>query len=108
MTDASTRIHVAVSQLEQVVCQLKGGATEIALLQSKLENSELRAQVQELRGVVEQYQRELKESNALLLKQRLPPRPYTNSTEKQLIAASQQWKCAGEELSTKEDQPGLL
>ena len=76
---------------------MKGGATEIALLQAKLENSELRQQVQELRAVLQQYQRELIESNRLLLRQRLPPRPYTNSTEKQMIAAAQQWRCAGED-----------
>jgi hypothetical protein len=68
---------------------------EIALLRVKLEASELRHEVRELRSVVAQYQRELRESNRLLLKQRLPPRPHTNSTEKQLIAASQQWRCAG-------------
>ena len=70
---------------------------EIALLRAKLEASELRHEVKELRSVVAQYQRELKESNTLLLKQRLPPRPHTNSTEKQLIAAGQYWKCAGGE-----------
>ena len=67
----------------------------MALLRAKLEASELRHEVQQLRAVVARYQRELKESNTLLLKQRLPPRPYTNSTEKQLIAASQRWQCAG-------------
>ena len=70
---------------------------EIALLRAKLEASELRHEVKELRSVVAQYQRELKESNTLLLKQRLPPRSHTNSTEKQLIAAGQFWKCAGGE-----------
>lgn len=70
---------------------------EIALLRAKLEASELRHEVQELRSVIAQYQRELRESNRLLLKQRLPPRPHTNSTEKQLIAASQSWRCAGGE-----------
>ena len=64
------------------------------LLQAKLELSELRHEVKELRRVIGQYQQELRESNKLLLKQRLPPRPFTNSTEKQLIAASQGWKCA--------------
>ena len=64
---------------------------------AKLEASTLREEVQRLRGVIAQYQRELKESNALLMKQRLPARPFTNSTEKLLIAASQEWKCAGED-----------
>ena len=57
---------------------------EIALLRARLEAIEPRHEVKELRSVVAQYQRELKESNTLLLKQRLPPRPHTNSTEKQL------------------------
>ena len=55
--------------------------SEVELLRAKLEASELRHEVRELRSVVEQYQRELGESNRLLLKQRLPPRPHTNSTE---------------------------
>ena len=80
---------------------------EIALLRAKLEASELRHEVKELRSVVAQYQRELKESNTLLLKQRLPPRPHTNSTEKQLIAAGQYWKCAGgEDCPLKRLTPG--
>ena len=66
---------------------------QVELLQAKLEASELRHEVQELRRVIGQYQQELRESNKLLLKQRLPPRPFTNSTEKQLIAANQGWKC---------------
>ena len=66
---------------------------QVELLQAKLEASELRHEVQELRRVIAQYQQELKESNKLLLKQRLPPRPFTNSTEKQLIAAAQGWRC---------------
>ena len=76
-----------------------GDGGEVALLRARLEASELRHEVQELRSVVAQYQRELRESNKLLLKQRLPPRPHTNSTEKQLIAASQLWKCAGGDSS---------
>lgn len=67
---------------------------QVELLQAKLEASELRHEVQELRRVIAQYQQELRECSKLLLKQRLPPRPFTNSTEKQLIAASQGWKCA--------------
>ena len=66
---------------------------QVELLQAKLEASELRHEVQELRRVIAQYQQELRETNRLLLKQRLPPRPFTNATEKQLIAASQGWKC---------------
>ena len=87
---------------------VKGVADEeIALLRARLEASELRHEVKELRSVVAQYQRELKESNTLLLKQRLPPRPHTNSTEKQLIAAGQLWKCAGgEDCPLKRLTPG--
>jgi hypothetical protein len=47
---------------------------EVASLRARLEASELRHEVNELRSVVAQYQRELRESNKLLLKQRLPPR----------------------------------
>lgn len=64
------------------------------MLQAKLEVSELRHEAAGLRRVVAQYQEELRESSKLLLKGgRIPPRPFTNSTEKQLIAASQSWKC---------------
>lgn len=67
---------------------------DVELLQAKLEASELRHEVAELRRVIAQYQLELKESSKLLLKGgRVPPRPFTNSTEKQLIAASQEWRC---------------
>jgi hypothetical protein len=67
---------------------------QVELLQAKLEVSELRHQLQELKRVIGQYQQELRECSKLLLKQRLPPRPFTNSTEKQLIAAAQGWKCS--------------
>jgi len=70
---------------------------EVALLRAKLEASELRHEVQRLQGVVKQYQRELEESNRLLRKQRLPPKPHANATEKALIAASQRFVCAGGE-----------
>ena len=67
---------------------------DVELLQAKLEASELRHEVTELRRVIAQYQQELRESSKLLLKGgRVPPRPFTNSTEKQLIAAGQGWKC---------------
>ena len=56
-------------------------ADEVALLRARLEASELQHEVKELRSVVAQYQRELRESNKLLIKQRLPPQPHTNSTE---------------------------
>ena len=67
---------------------------DVELLQAMLEASELRHEVVGLRRVVAQYQEELREASKLLLKGgRIPPRPFTNSTEKQLIAASQSWKC---------------
>ena len=69
------------------------GEGEVALLRAKLEASELRHEVQRLQGVVKQYQQELEESNRLLRKQRLPPRPHANATEKALIAASQRFVC---------------
>ena len=61
-----------------------GDGGEVALLRARLEASELRHEVQELRSVVAQYQRELRESNKLLLKQRLPPRarPHTKTRPK--------------------------
>ena len=75
---------------------------EVELLTAKLEASTARLEVQQLRNevrqlqaVLSQYQQEVKEARKLLLKQRLPRRPFCNSTERQLIAASQGWKCAG-------------
>ena len=80
----------------------KAESGEVELLTAKLEASNLRLEVQGLQNqlrqqqsVISQYQEELKESHRLLLKQRLPRRPYTSSTERQLIAASQGWRCAG-------------
>ena len=68
---------------------------EYELVRVKLEASELRIKVNELESVISQLQKELKESNKLLRQQRLPPRPNINNTQKQLIAASQKWKCKG-------------
>ena len=80
----------------------KGESSEVELLTAKLEASkakletqELRSEVQRLQSVVLQCQQELAEARRLLLKQRLPRRPFTNSVEKSLIAAEQGWKCAG-------------
>ena len=47
---------------------------EVALLRAQLEASELRHEVNQLKSVISQFQRELKESNKLLLKQRLGAR----------------------------------
>jgi hypothetical protein len=75
---------------------------ELQLLQAKLDASnakleaeQLRNEVRQLQTVISQYETELKESRRLLLRQRLPRRPFCSSTERQLIAASQGWKCAG-------------
>ena len=70
---------------------------EVALLRAQLEASQLKHTVNELRGIITQLQLELKESNTLLRKQRLPPRIKISSTERQQIAARQGWKCAGGE-----------
>ena len=67
----------------------------IALLTAQLAASELRHTVNELRAVATQLQLELKESNALLRSQRLPPRIKCTSTQRQQIAARQGWCCAG-------------
>ena len=72
-----------------------------ALLRVKLEASEAKREVLELSRRVEELQCTLveqtaiiKENTALLRKQRLPPRPYLNSTSKALIACKQGFKCA--------------
>lgn len=66
----------------------------VALLRAQLEASELRHRVNELQSVVSSLEAELKESNSILLKSRNIKRPFTNSVEKQLIAARQNWRCA--------------
>ena len=67
----------------------------IALLTAQLHASELKHTVTNLKAVIVQLQLELKESNTLLMKQRLPPRIKCTSTQRQQIAARQGWKCAG-------------
>ena len=76
---------------------------EAELLKVKLEASELKFKVKELEEALLQIQEELKLQNKLLRKQRLPKRPFSNSSEKQMIAARQSWKCAG--LSQIKDAP---
>ena len=80
----------------------KAESVEMQLLTARLDVSNARLEVQglhnkveELQAVISQYQEELKEARRLLLKQRLPRRPFTSSTERQLIAAGQDWQCAG-------------
>ena len=64
-------------------------------LELQLQVSELKRETTGLRDIIHSLTKELKESNRLLRQQRFPPRPRCNSTEKQLIAASQKWRCAG-------------
>lgn len=80
----------------------KAEAGEVELLTAKLEASQARLEVQTLQNQVRdlqasvlQYQDELRECRRLLLKQRLPRRVFTSSSERQLIAAGQGWRCAG-------------
>ena len=75
--------------------------TKVALLTAKLEASELRHRVSELEAVITQLQLELKESNALLRKQRLPPRIKTTPVQRMQIAARQGWRCMGENCPLK-------
>jgi 5-methylcytosine-specific restriction endonuclease McrA len=72
-----------------------------ALLEAKLEASEAKLKVLELtqrvealQGVLAEQTAIIKENTTLLRKQRLPPRPYLNSTSKALIACRQAFKCA--------------
>ena len=73
----------------------------LLLAEARLEASEAKRQVLELTQKVEALQRVIaeqtaiiKENTSLLRKQRLPPRPYLNSTSKALIACRQRFKCA--------------
>lgn len=79
----------------EVVSVQMANTRETALLTARLEASERLHRIHELEAVVARLEQELKESNELLRAQRLPRRPYTNATQKQLIAASQGWRCAG-------------
>jgi hypothetical protein len=71
-----------------------------AVLEAKLEASEANLKVEQLtqrvrvlEGVIEEQAAILKENTGLLRKQRLPPRPFLNSTSKLLIACKQSFKC---------------
>ena len=63
----------------------------------KLANTELELENRHLKEAVTMLEKELKLSNKLLRKQRIPRRPYCNSTSKALIAAQQGFKCYGVE-----------
>jgi hypothetical protein len=80
----------------------KAEVGELQLLTARLEASQaqlevqtLQNQVRELQAIISQYQDELRECRRLLLKQRLPRRPFSSSSERQLIAAGQGWRCGG-------------
>ena len=77
---------------------------DVDALRTKLEIAELRNQVLEaqrkicdLEGVIDQQCNIIKENTALLIKQRLPPRPGLNPTAKALIAQQQNWMCCNPE-----------
>ena len=72
---------------------MPGEEDTIAVLTAKLEAAELRNRVNELQTAISRLQLELKESNTLLCKQRLPPRIRISSTERQQIAARQGFVC---------------
>ena len=81
----------------------------IETLRAKLEASELRHEVNQLRSVITQLERELKESNKLLRTQRLPPRIKLSQMQRQQIAARQKWQCVGEDCPLKLiNPPGLF
>jgi hypothetical protein len=74
---------------------------EVETLRNKLEVAELKREVLELQkkneslqSVIDQQCNIIKENTTLLRRQRLPPRPYLNSTAKALLAQSQGWRCA--------------
>ena len=74
---------------------------DVEVLKLKLDVAELRAsfmesqkQIETLKEVIDQQSTIIKENTTLLRKQRLPPRPYMNSTSKALIAQSQNWTCS--------------
>ena len=79
--------------------------TTVSLLRAKLEASELRHRVRELTTAIEQLQAELTESNTLLRKQRLPARIRVSSTQRQQIAASQVWRCVGDDCPLRMINP---
>jgi len=79
----------------------KSNVSENALLQAQLEASEANVQILELKqqiAVLEKVISEqmviIKENTALLRKQRLPKRPFMNSTMKAILASKQNFKCA--------------
>ena len=86
-------VSLEILESEQQMPRRSAGGEE--LLRAKLEVSELRHRVNELDAVIVQLQNELKESNRLLLRQRLPSRERVTSLQRQQIAARQRWQCVG-------------
>ena len=89
----SQRSEQSISTITQV--------NETELLKSQLEAKEARVQVLELEKrvvllekLITEQTAVIKENTALLRKQRLPRRPYLNSTAKAIPAARQGFKCA--------------
>ena len=75
-------------------------STRSAVLEAKLEASEAKLKIMELtqrihnlEACIAEQAAILKENAALLIKQRLPNRPYLSSTAKLLIACRQGFKC---------------
>ena len=66
---------------------------------AELKNDVLEAhrKISELEGVIDRQSTIIKENTALLIKQRLPPRPFLNPTAKALIAQQQNWMCCNPE-----------
>ena len=68
--------------------------TKLEVVELKNELLEAQRKITELESVVDQQCSIIKENTALLVKQRLPPRPFLNPTAKALIAQQQNWTCA--------------
>ena len=81
--------------------QAASTVAEHDLLKAKLEASQARVEVLEMRqkvssleAVIVEQTLVIKENTALLRKQRLPKRPYLNHTAKCILAARQRFRCA--------------
>ena len=67
--------------------------SRLEVAETRLENKSLEEKIRKLEEVVDQLSFALKESTSLLIKQRLPPRPYISSTKKAILAQQQSFKC---------------
>ena len=66
---------------------------KLSAAESKQQLMESRERVRTLETIKDQLSGVIKENTALLIKQRLPSRPYLNWTAKALIAQEQGWCC---------------